>query len=131
MAVIKRYTGDGEAHSWEGVEVQRYGDGASLGATVQRLIGRQEEAPTFALRYFEIQPGGYSVLESHAYEHGVVIFRGSGTVLLDGKEHPVRTGDVVYIRGWERHQFRNPGPDVLGFLCIVPANRPRSPHSVD
>lgn len=129
--MIKRYVGDGRAHDWEGVAVQAYAGADACGATVRRLIGRAEEAPTFSLRYFEIAPGGYSVLESHHYEHGVVIYRGSGTVLLGDAEYPVRTGDVIYIPGWERHQFRNPGPDVLGFLCIVPAQRQRSAHSVD
>lgn len=131
MGVIKHFSGQSGAPGWEGTEIQHYAEGEASQASVRRLIGRAEAAPTFALRYFEVGPGGHTVLESHHYEHGVVIYQGEGMVRLSGVDHPVKQGDVVYIPGWEEHQFRNPGPGVLGFLCMVPADRQRSARSVD
>ena len=32
----------------------------------------------------------------------------------------VGPGDVVYIPGWERHQFENLTDDVFTFICIIP-----------
>ena len=41
------------------------------------LIGR-ERAPYFAIRYFEVEPGGQTVLDRHRHDHGVFILRGKG-----------------------------------------------------
>ena len=69
-----------------------------------------------------VTPGGHSPRHSHDYEHEVFIVSGSGTVLLEGRENPVRSGDVVYVPADEEHQFRA-GPDGLRFLCLVPVSR--------
>ena len=90
------------------------------GASVRWLISRVEKAPNFALRYFEIEPGGWSGLEQHAHDHGVMTFRGQGQVLLGEEEFKVSFGDVVYIPPYELHQFKNTGDEPLGFLCIIP-----------
>ena len=41
--------------------------------------------------------------------------------MLEGdREHPLRAGDVVLVKPNEVHQFRNPGPAPLKFLCLIP-----------
>ncbi len=40
---------------------------------------------------------------------------------MGDEEVEVGPGDVVYIPGNERHQFRAVGDEPLGFLCVVPA----------
>jgi len=122
MGVIHRRLG--EAFRWDGVALEDYAASGSAG-TKQILIGAAEGAPNFALRYFEVAPGAGSALDDHAHDHGVLILRGSGIVRLGDERHPIATGDVVYIGPHEIHQFENPGPDPLGFLCIVGAERAR------
>ncbi len=118
MGVIHRYKGQ---FDWEGVKLSHYPSGKTAeGVSVRWLIGRVEQAPNFALRYFEIEPGGWSALDQHAHDHGVMILRGQGQVLLDEEEFNVGFGDVVYIPPYEVHQFRNTGDEPLGFLCIIP-----------
>jgi quercetin dioxygenase-like cupin family protein len=90
------------------------------GVSVRWLIGPAERAPNFALRYFEIAPGGWTSLDQHAHDHGVVILRGQGQVLLGQEGHKVSFGDVIYIPGNEVHQITNAGGEPLGFLCIIP-----------
>ena len=118
MSVIHRYK---DPYDWEGVNMDRYPPEKEMkGVSVRWLIGPAEEAPNFALRYFEIEPGGWSSVDHHDHDHGVMILRGQGQVRLGEKEFPIGFGDVVYISPYEKHQFKNVGEEPLGFLCIIP-----------
>ena len=118
MGVIHRYKGQ---FDWEGVSLGRYPPEREMkGVSVRWLIGPAEKAPNFALRYFEIEPGGWTSLDQHAHDHGVMILRGRGQVRLGEEEFEVTFGDVVYIPPYEVHQFKNIGDEPLGFLCIIP-----------
>jgi quercetin dioxygenase-like cupin family protein len=86
------------------------------------MVGREDGAPHFALRHFTVEPGGHSPRHSHDYEHEVFIVQGSGAVLLEGKEHPLTQGDVVYVPADQEHQFTAAGQG-LRFLCLVPVSR--------
>ena len=123
MGVIHRKrSGDPATFQWEGVPVERY-EGSTDAVTKQVLIGARDGAANFAIRYFEIAPGAASALDTHAHDHGVVVTRGRGVVRLGDDRHAIGEGDVVYIAPGELHQFENPGPDPLGFLCVIPPKR--------
>jgi quercetin dioxygenase-like cupin family protein len=92
------------------------------GVTMAVMVGREDGAPNFSLRQFRVTPRGHSPRHSHDYEHEVFIVSGSGTVLLEGSERPIRAGDVVYVPADEEHQFRA-GAEGLRFLCLVPVSR--------
>lgn len=118
MGVIHRYQ---DHFDWEGVPLSHYPAGKQAqGVSVRWLISRAEEAHNFALRYFEIEPGGWSALDQHAHDHGVMILRGQGQVRLGEEISEIGFGDVVYIPPDEVHQFQNTGDEPLGFLCVIP-----------
>ncbi len=101
-----------------------------LGASMALMVGRDDGAPNFALRHFEIAPGGHTPRHAHDFEHEVFIVEGSGEVLLDGEYRAIRSGDVLYIPADHEHQFRADGEmtDATGsvglrFLCLVPMSR--------
>lgn len=94
-------------------------EGAS-GCQVRWLLGPQQGTPTFAMRQFEVAPGGYTPRHSHPYEHEVFVLEGEGVVIEGDAEHRLRSGDVVLVVSDEIHQFRNTGPVPLKFLCLVP-----------
>ncbi len=123
VGVIRKFRGGGEPFRWDGVAVEEYPQPSGRAVTKQVLIGPGDGAAHFALRYFEVAPGGASALDEHAHDHGVAIVRGRGSVLLGDTEHAVSVGDVVYVAPGERHRFRNVGDEPLGFLCIVPPRR--------
>ena len=126
MGIIHRFNSieDGEFR-WQDVLVSAYGPENSKAdrATRQILIGIGEQSPHFHMRYFAVQPGGYTSLDQHAHNHGVYILHGRARLRLGNEEHELQTGDVVYIPGNEVHQFFAVGNEPFGFLCVVPAKR--------
>lgn len=93
------------------------------GAEMAIMVGREHGAPNFALRHFRVSPGGNTPRHSHDYEHEVFIVDGGGTVLLNGAEQPVKSGDVIYVPANQEHQFKADGSAGLRFLCLVPVTR--------
>lgn len=126
MGVVHKRSGDGPYFQWEGVPVEGYRqDGtAPDGPTKQVLISEKDGAPHFALRYFTIPVGQSSSLDHHEHDHGVLIMSGRARVLLGERYEEISAGDVVYIPGWERHQFENIGDQPFAFLCIIPPKKP-------
>lgn len=93
------------------------------GASMAIMVGREHGAPNFAMRTFRVEPGGFTPRHSHDFEHEVFITGGSGTVFLEGSDHPLRPGDVVYVPAESLHQFRAASDKPLEFLCLVPSHR--------
>jgi quercetin dioxygenase-like cupin family protein len=92
----------------------------ATGCTVQWLVGEKDGAPNFAMRRFEVAPGGHTPRHSHPYEHEVFVLEGEGEVLEGATPRPLRAGTAVYVAPDEVHQFRNTGSSKLVFLCMVP-----------
>jgi quercetin dioxygenase-like cupin family protein len=87
---------------------------------VRWLITKEIGAENFAMRLFEMEPGGYSPLHVHPWEHEVFILDGEGFVFDGEKAKEFKAGDVVFISPDERHQFENNGKKTLKFLCLIP-----------
>jgi len=91
-----------------------------VGVKMRRVIAEKEGAKNFVMRVFEIEPGGHTPLHKHNWEHEVFILNGSGTVVSQSGEHQVKSGDVVFVPGWEEHQFKNTSDKTLEFICLIP-----------
>ena len=102
--------------------------GAS-GCTVRHLVGESDGAPNFAMRRFEIAPGGYTPRHSHPYEHEVYVLEGDGVVYEGDQQHAITAGDVIFVTPGDVHQFRNTGQVPLKFLCMVPNDAANQPIS--
>jgi quercetin dioxygenase-like cupin family protein len=94
-------------------------EGAS-GCQVRWLVDTTEGAPNFAMRQFEVAPGGYTPRHSHPYEHEVYVLEGEGQVIEGDQPHALKAGDFVFVQPDEIHQFRNTGSTPMKFLCMVP-----------
>ncbi len=95
-------------------------DGAQ-GCKVRLAVTPRDGAPNFAMRVFEIAPGGHTPLHQHPYEHEVFVLEGRGTVWRAGVAVPLKPGDVLFIPADERHQFTNAGETPFQFICLIPA----------
>ena len=91
--------------------------------SMRLMVGRDDGAPNFAMRLFEVEPGGHTPLHQHNYEHEVIVLEGRG-VACGGNggqtTRPVQAGDVVFVPANETHQFRNNGTQPLKFMCMIP-----------
>jgi quercetin dioxygenase-like cupin family protein len=92
----------------------------AAGCRVRQLIGAGEKAPTFAMREFEVSPGGHTPRHFHDYEHEVYVLAGAGTIVDGDNEWPLAAGDVVFVAPNDVHQFRNTGKEPMRFLCLIP-----------
>ncbi|MCY4545271.1 MAG: cupin domain-containing protein [Gemmatimonadetes bacterium] len=120
MGVVHKHRGQNGANDWAGVEMVPYTGGGAVGGSVRVVIGPEDGANNFSVRYFEIEPGGQSSFDRHDHDHGIYILRGRAKVLIGWDVHDVSPGDVVYIAPNEQHQFESVGKEPLGFLCVVP-----------
>jgi len=93
------------------------------GVKVRWLISDKDKAPNFAMRLFEVGPGGYSPLHTHNWEHEVFILEGEGVANDGEKEFTIKSGTVVYVAPEEKHQFKNTGSETLKFLCPIPIKK--------
>ena len=91
------------------------------GVRIQWLISKEDGAENFAMRMFELQPGGHTPLHTHPHEHEVFIIEGHGIFVYEGEEYPFKAEYVIFVPGGKEHQFRNTGNLVLKLLCIIPA----------
>ncbi len=120
----------GQPGAWEGIDSLPYrhsltgGDDHRGSAVTRRLLaGGTASGCAFELRYFELAPGGRTARERHQHAHAVVVLRGAGEVRLGEVVATLAPGDLVRVAPAEPHQFRNPGSEPFGFLCVVDAER--------
>jgi quercetin dioxygenase-like cupin family protein len=94
----------------------------SKGVKVRWLLTRKDGAENFAMRLFEMEPGGNTPLHSHPWEHEAYIVEGEGVVVGGGEEEKFSRGDVIFLPKDEEHQFGNPSGEMVKFLCLIPIN---------
>ena len=92
-----------------------------------RLIALDDHPPTCTMSYSEIYPDKTSTHHTHPWEHEVYILKGSGTLVCDGKEYPVREGDAIFIPGdVDHYTLNNGGQGVMRRIEINPLMAARS-----
>lgn len=90
------------------------------GVTIRWLVSKDDGAPNFQMRLFEVALGGKTPLHTHEWEHEVFILEGEGVLTFEGREHAFYAGHFVFVPGGKEHSFRNTGSGRLAFLCMVP-----------
>ena len=111
---------------WDGVAHQPYKpDGEAPFKDISRQTLFHDDALACELRYFEMDPGGFSTLERHEHAHAVMILRGHGQCMVGTDVRDVKQFDLIAIPAWTWHRFRAGAQESFGFLCMVNAARDR------
>ena len=117
---------------WAGRPSSAYKDARDLadalafkGVRRVELVGKFAERSRTDLRYFEIEPGGYSSLEKHLHAHIVIGARGHGVLVLGDRRESLSAMDVACVGPLEPHQMRNESSEPFGFFCVVDHDRDR------
>jgi quercetin dioxygenase-like cupin family protein len=90
------------------------------GVTKQSLVGPEQGWEGHVMRLFTLAEGGYTPRHNHGWPHINYIVSGSGTLHMNGTDHPVTAGSVAFVPPGTEHQFRNTGSEDFAFICIVP-----------
>lgn len=104
---------------YEDVDAKDAGEGTSK-LKIRWLITKDTGAPNFAMRLFEMEPGGHSPLHNHPWEHEIFILEGEGIAVGGNEEKRIKAGHAVFISPNEKHQLQNNGERTLKFLCLIP-----------
>jgi quercetin dioxygenase-like cupin family protein len=121
MSVVHRFKGnaDNNEFTWEGVDPIEINERDVEGVIKNVLVGPEDGAPDFIIRFFEVPVGGHTFFDQHDHEHGVVILHGKARVQIKDDFYDLTPLDSVFISGNEIHQFINSGDKPLGFLCVI------------
>lgn len=92
----------------------------AAGVKIRWILTKDDGAPNFAMREFELAPGGHTPFHAHSWEHEVYVLAGQGVVVGEEGEFPLEPGTVVLVPPNEKHNFKNTGAGPLRFLCLVP-----------
>ncbi|MCD6176909.1 MAG: cupin domain-containing protein [Candidatus Cloacimonetes bacterium] len=93
-------------------------------AKIRWLISEKDKAPNFAMRMFEVEPGGFTPYHSHSWEHENFIVEGNGALVTEDGELPFKPGDVIFVDPHMKHNYKNTGETTLKFLCLIPLGKP-------
>lgn len=99
----------------EGVE-----EAGAKGVRVRWLISKKDGAENFAMRCFEVEPGGQTPLHSHDWEHEIFILHGEGLAVCSGSVKKIAPGYAVFVPPNIEHCFRNNTNKQLCLLCLIP-----------
>jgi quercetin dioxygenase-like cupin family protein len=127
-----------DINEWSGIEPKGYRAGRQdelgqgfRGVTKHVISGDRGEPSSFEVRYFEVEPGGYTRLEKHEHVHSVTVIRGTGYAIVGEEVLRLHGFDHVYVGPMTMHQFVNDGAEPFGFICVVDADRDRPQPATD
>lgn len=85
-------------------------------------LSRDDGVPNFCFRVFTLEPGGYTPLHKHPFEHLNYIIEGTGALVTEsGEEREVKAGDFALVLPGETHQYKNKSENKpMCFICAVP-----------
>jgi quercetin dioxygenase-like cupin family protein len=88
---------------------------------VRWLVGRRTGAETYAMRHFEIKPGGIIPLHTHEEMHQIFVLEGEAKVLGREEGQVAKKDDVVFVPSNLPHGYDNTeGTKSFRFICVIP-----------
>jgi quercetin dioxygenase-like cupin family protein len=90
---------------------------------IRWLINEKQGAPNFAMRRFEVAPGGETPYHNHEWEHEVYVLEGEAVAVSESVKTLIGPGSVVLVEPNEVHNFKNTGDKPFVFLCMIPLQR--------
>ena len=94
--------------------------------TMIRVLFSPEETLTYAMRVFEMEPGGHIPAHKHPWEHEIFILEGKVKAKVGDKVFTLEPGTAIYIPPNIVHEYWNIGNSKAKFICTIP-NKPTAP----
>ncbi len=121
MSKVHRFIGDLSRHDfgWDGVTPIEINTDIVHGVMKHVLVGPEDEAPNFIIRYFNVPVGEKTFFDQHPHEHGIVILHGKAKVQINDDFYELEPLSSIFISGMDIHQLTNIGAEPLGFICVI------------
>ena len=120
----RKFKPSDDRYAWDHVERTSYKEEGAHFTAITRQVLFDEGLPA-QVRYFEIEPGGYSSFEKHEHVHAVMTLHGLGQAIVGEEVFELAPYDLVYVPPNTWHQFLAGESTPLGFICMVDCNRDR------
>ena len=89
--------------------------------TMRWLIGKRTGGINYAMRIFDIKPGGIIPIHNHPEEHEIFVLQGEAKMLGDLEESIAKKDDVVFVPPTVLHGYDNTsGTESFRFICVIP-----------
>lgn len=89
--------------------------------TLRWLITEQDGAEHYAMRLFELGPGGLIPIHIHENtEHEIYVIEGLATLDNGMNKITVKKGDVIFVKPGDKHSFLNNSDKPFKFICVIP-----------
>lgn len=89
-------------------------------AFMKVLVSEKEGWEDYVMRVVEVEKDGYTPKHQHPWPHINYVIEGDGHLMMNGKNHTLKSGTYAYVPDNTLHQYRNTGNGILKFICIVP-----------
>jgi len=121
MSTVHRFTGNPnqDNYAWDGIDPLLINTEEVHNVMKHVLVGPEDGAPNFIIRYFNIPVGEKSFYDQHPHEHGIVILNGKARVQINDDFYELNPLDSIFISGMDIHQLTNIGDESLGFICVI------------
>lgn len=121
MPSIHRFKGDQSEgiYTWDDVQPVEFNTEEIRGVLKHVLVGPEDGAPNFIIRYFQVPINSQTFHHAHPHEHGMLILHGKAKVQINEAFHEVGPLDSIFLSGNDVHQVINTGDSPLGFLCVI------------
>ena len=91
------------------------------GCTLRWLIAEKDGAEHYAMRLFELLPGGSIPIHIHDdTEHEIYIIEGTATFDDDENKITVKKNDFILVKPGDKHSFINNSDKPFKFICVIP-----------
>jgi len=121
MSSIHRFVGDSSNMSWEGVSATTYESEELKGVFKHLLVGPQDQAPNFEMRYFRFNPSSHSDLVRHDKDYAFFVLHGNAKMQVNDDFFELHPFDVAYVSMGELLQFTTLGEEPFGVICVTVA----------
>jgi quercetin dioxygenase-like cupin family protein len=120
VSIISRRDNVMKICKYSDVELKPVDDEGAEGVSIRWVISKDDGAPNFFMRVFDVQPGGHTPYHQHPWEHEVLILEGEAQVASEEGKEKAPAGNVVFVLPGELHQFRNESDKIMRFMCLIP-----------
>jgi quercetin dioxygenase-like cupin family protein len=119
MSTVHRFLGNEPDYKWDEVLRSTYPNEELKGITKYLLVGKDDHAKNFEMRFFQFEPGSKSDLTRHPKENIFYILEGLTRLQINQEFYDLKPNDVVFVSKNDLIQFVNMGDHALRFINVT------------